>query len=110
MDLALNNLQWLICHKTKPNLKILFLLIFLNFFLFLRIIFISFQRYYIPTSRQLKRIESITRSHVFSHFSETLSGTSCIRAFKVQKRFHLESLKRVDKTHGFLFANYASNR
>ena len=20
MDLALNNLQWLICHKTKPNL------------------------------------------------------------------------------------------
>ena len=21
MDLALNNLQWLICHKTKPNYK-----------------------------------------------------------------------------------------
>ena len=21
-DLALNNLQWLICHKTKPNLDI----------------------------------------------------------------------------------------
>ena len=21
MDLALNNLQWLICHKTKPNLE-----------------------------------------------------------------------------------------
>ena len=22
MDLALNNLQWLMCHKTKPNLYI----------------------------------------------------------------------------------------
>ena len=21
MDLALNNLQWLMCHKTKPNIK-----------------------------------------------------------------------------------------
>ena len=21
MDLALNNLQWLICHKTKPNIN-----------------------------------------------------------------------------------------
>ena len=21
MDLALNNLQWLICHKTKPNFE-----------------------------------------------------------------------------------------
>ena len=24
MDLALNNLQWLICHKTKPNLSLFF--------------------------------------------------------------------------------------
>ena len=23
MDLALNNLQWLICHKTKPNQNML---------------------------------------------------------------------------------------
>ena len=23
MDLALNNLQWLICHKTKPNQMII---------------------------------------------------------------------------------------
>lgn len=76
----------------------------------LSVLYYFVQRYYIPTSRQLKRIESITRSYVFSHFSETLSGTSCIRAFKVQDRFHRESLKRVDKTNALLFTNYASNR
>ena len=27
-DLALNNLQWLICHKTKPN-QIIYILIYM---------------------------------------------------------------------------------
>lgn len=76
----------------------------------LSVMYFFIQRYYIPTSRQLKRIESITRSHVFSHFSETLSGTSCIRAFNVQERFHFESVKKVDKTNAFFYTNFASNR
>ncbi|KAK7154854.1 hypothetical protein R3I93_009716 [Phoxinus phoxinus] len=52
----------------------------LIFFLFLR-------RYFLRTSRDVKRIESITRSPVFSHLSSSLQGLWTIRAFKAEERF-----------------------
>nr|AJG01605.1 ATP-binding cassette sub-family C member 1 [Dreissena polymorpha] len=74
------------------------------------IVYYVFQRFYIPTSRQLKRIESTTRSPVYSHFGESIAGASTIRGYGFQQRFVQESKDRVDKNMVFYFAGIASNR
>jgi hypothetical protein len=43
------------------------------------IAFYFVQSVYVSTSRQLKRLESVSRSPIYSHFGETLNGTSTIR-------------------------------
>lgn len=53
----------------------------------LTIIYFFVQRFYVATSRQLKRIESVTRSPIYSHFTETLTGQSTIRAYQAQERY-----------------------
>ncbi|XP_030600304.1 multidrug resistance-associated protein 4-like [Archocentrus centrarchus] len=59
----------------------------LLFFLYLR-------SFYLSTSRDIKRLESTTRSPVFSHLSLSLQGLSTIRAFKAEER-----LKKTFDTH-----------
>ncbi|XP_021347158.1 multidrug resistance-associated protein 1-like [Mizuhopecten yessoensis] len=65
---------------------------------------------YLPTTRQLKRIESVTRSPVYNHFSETITGASVIRAYQASERFIEESQKRVDKNAVFYYAANVSAR
>ncbi|XP_033725322.1 multidrug resistance-associated protein 1-like [Pecten maximus] len=65
---------------------------------------------YLPTTRQLKRIESVTRSPVYNHFSETITGASVIRAYKASERFIEESQKRVDKNAAFYHGANVSAR
>ncbi|XP_033865353.2 ATP-binding cassette sub-family C member 4-like isoform X2 [Acipenser ruthenus] len=56
----------------------------------LLIIFIILRRYFLQTSRDVKRLESTTRSPVFSHLSSSLQGLWTIRAFKAEQRFQSE--------------------
>ncbi|BFZ13432.1 hypothetical protein BsWGS_16472 [Bradybaena similaris] len=84
--------------------------IFLAVIVPLGIMYWLIQRFYIPTSRQLRRIESTTRSPIYVHFSETVSGAASIRAYGVQDRFVEESKLRVDNNLSFYFASIVANR
>ncbi|XP_052092541.1 multidrug resistance-associated protein 1-like [Mytilus californianus] len=68
------------------------------------VLFILLIRFYLPTARQLKRIEAVTRSPIFNFFSETINGASVIRAYKSQNRFVYKLYKRLDINSGFYFA------
>ncbi|XP_053202216.1 multidrug resistance-associated protein 1-like isoform X2 [Panonychus citri] len=74
------------------------------------IIYIFIQRVYVSSSRQLKRLESVTRSPIYSHFGETLNGVSTIRAFNVSERFIQESAYKVDHNLSCLFPSIVANR
>lgn len=68
------------------------------------------QKFYVPTSRQLKRLESITRSPIYTHFGETLSGLSTIRAYGASQRFINESDQKVDYNQMCSHPTVISNR
>uniref|UniRef100_A0A672ZTF0 ATP-binding cassette, sub-family C (CFTR/MRP), member 4 n=1 Tax=Sphaeramia orbicularis TaxID=375764 RepID=A0A672ZTF0_9TELE len=50
-------------------------------------VFLWLRRYFLRTSRDIKRLESTTRSPVFSHLSSSLQGLWTIRAFGAEERF-----------------------
>ncbi|KFP45114.1 Multidrug resistance-associated protein 7 [Chlamydotis macqueenii] len=68
-------------------------------------LYFSIQRYYRRTSRELKRLYSVTLSPIYNHFSETLSGLSIIRAMRATRRFELENQLRLEENQRCLFAS-----
>lgn len=68
------------------------------------------QRFYVATSRQLKRLESVSRSPIYSHFSETVTGSSVIRAYSRSQDFEAINDVRVDTNQRSCYPNIASNR
>ena len=54
------------------------------------------QRYYLATTRELKRLDSVALSPIFSNFSETLTGLATVRAFRRQSLFAHKNAQLMD--------------
>lgn len=71
---------------------------------------LQLQRVYVATTRQLKRLESISRSPIYTHFQESVTGASSIRAYRTQQRFITESERRVDYNQIAYYPGICANR
>ncbi|GLE08118.1 hypothetical protein PINS_up019080 [Pythium insidiosum] len=67
------------------------------------------QRYFIKTSRELQRLDSISRSPVFALLSETLDGLPTIRAYSAEEKFAARNEELLDRNQRAYFLNFAVN-
>lgn len=65
---------------------------------------------YIVSSRDLKRLESVTRSPIFTLVGEVLSGAVVIRAYGDASRFTRHCLRLIDKTNRPFYLLWCENR
>ncbi|XP_065882181.1 ABC transporter C family member 12-like isoform X1 [Euphorbia lathyris] len=76
----------------------------------LLILFYAAYLYYQTTSREVKRLDSITRSPVYAQFGEALNGLSSIRAYKAYDRMANISGRSMDNNIRFTLVNISTNR
>ncbi|XP_062982827.1 multidrug resistance-associated protein 1-like isoform X2 [Elgaria multicarinata webbii] len=68
------------------------------------------QRYYIASSRQIRRLAHVSHTPIISHFSETLLGVSTVRAFGHQERFIKQNRDVINENLVCFYNNVISNR
>ncbi|KAK9139349.1 hypothetical protein Scep_009030 [Stephania cephalantha] len=68
-----------------------------------------YRGYYLASSRELTRLDSITKAPVLHHFSESVSGVMTIRCFRKQEQFYRENIERVNANLRMDFHNNGSN-
>eukprot|EP01130_Rhizamoeba_saxonica_P012730 TRINITY_DN5400_c0_g1_i3.p1 TRINITY_DN5400_c0_g1~~TRINITY_DN5400_c0_g1_i3.p1 ORF type:complete len:1259 (-),score=257.85 TRINITY_DN5400_c0_g1_i3:635-4294(-) len=83
---------------------------FLTILVPLSFIYHYVQQYYLRSSRELKRLDSVSRSPIYSLFSETLTGISTIRAFGKDRDFKEENETRLNNNQAAFFLSTLANR
>ena len=78
--------------------------------IFIGVIYLAIGVFYLRSSRDLKRLESVQRSPLYQQFGETLSGIITIRAYKDEKRFIQDNQHRVDTYNRPFLYLWAANR
>lgn len=77
---------------------------------FIGIMYLLVATFYIRSSRDLKRLESVQRSPLFQQFGETLTGITTIRAYGDENRFVRDNMLRVDNHNRPFIFLWATNR
>uniref|UniRef100_A0A8C9YIB6 ABC-type glutathione-S-conjugate transporter n=1 Tax=Sander lucioperca TaxID=283035 RepID=A0A8C9YIB6_SANLU len=73
-------------------------------------VYIFIQSFYVVSSCQLRRLEAVSRSPIYSHFNETVQGASVIRAFGEQRRFVLHANRCIDNNQEAYFPRFVATR
>nr|XP_045592637.1 ATP-binding cassette sub-family C member Sur-like [Procambarus clarkii] len=73
-------------------------------------IYYAVQKFFRCSSRELKRLESLSRSPLYSHLSESVGGAVVIRAYGDQRRFTDVLLHRLDTHLAAFTLLHAGNR
>ncbi|KAK9013565.1 hypothetical protein V6N11_041569 [Hibiscus sabdariffa] len=100
MYITLLSIFIITCQYAWPTIFLIIPLGWLNYW---------YRGYYLSTSRELTRLDSITKAPVIHHFSESISGVMTIRAFRKEDRFCQENVNRVNSSLRMDFHNFGSN-
>ena len=73
-------------------------------------VFLWLRRYYLQSSREVKRLDAVSRSPIYAFFSSTLNGLITLRAFRVQADFMRQFEERVDHNTAAVFTFYTTIR
>lgn len=84
--------------------------IFLVAAFFIVIIYGAIGALYVPISRDLKRLNSNSKSPILNHFNESLNGLATIRAYGFQRRFLSKNLTNLDDNNRTFFLLWSTNR
>ncbi|KAI9208081.1 P-loop containing nucleoside triphosphate hydrolase protein, partial [Polychytrium aggregatum] len=72
--------------------------------------FVRIQRFYLLTARQIKRMENVSRSPVYSFITTSLDGLALVRAYGRQSMFLNEFIKLQNDNTRLFFAYLSSGR
>ncbi len=60
-------------------------------------LFYAIMQYFRSTSREIKRLDSTSKSPIFSHFSASLNGLASLRGYRATVRFNRELRERITR-------------
>ncbi|CAH2350549.1 multiple drug resistance-associated protein-like transporter 1 [[Candida] railenensis] len=77
---------------------------------FLLIIYNQIRKYFIPCSRELKRLQSKSKSPQFAHIQESINGIDTVKAYNQADRFIFKNKQNIDKVITIGYLSQACNR
>ena len=108
-----NTIRWYISSLARVSSAILYICVVTPLFILgllpIILVYVSAQRYYIKTSRELSRLDSVSRSPIYALFSETLDGLTTIRAFSSERRLTQKNFRLLDKQQQAYFLVFSAN-
>ena len=77
---------------------------------FISVLYFAIGKFYLSSSTDLKRLESVQRSPLYQQFGESLSGVTTIRAYGDERRFIRDNQSRIDTHNRPFIYLWAANR